>query len=51
MRLTTAQREKIVRNFPVLLDGRWFLETIRESGFNSATAFTKRDDEELHSSF
>jgi len=35
--LTPEQREKILRNIWILHDGRWFLKSIEEFGFDAAT--------------
>jgi len=37
LRLTTEQREKMLRNLWLLHDGRWFLKAIGEFGFDTAT--------------
>ncbi|MDH5375397.1 MAG: hypothetical protein OEY39_07235 [Candidatus Bathyarchaeota archaeon] len=34
LRLTTEQREKMLRNLWLLHDGRWFLKAIGEFGFD-----------------
>ncbi len=35
--LTTRQREKLLRNIWLLHDGRWFLKSVDQFGFDSAT--------------
>ncbi len=37
IRLTTRQREKLLRNIWLLHDGRWFLKSAEQFGFDSAT--------------
>ncbi|MFX1295438.1 MAG: hypothetical protein ACFFD2_11400, partial [Promethearchaeota archaeon] len=37
IQLSSKQREKILRNLWILHDARWFLKTIREFGFDTAT--------------
>jgi len=37
VKLTSEQKEKILRNVWVLHDGRWFLKAIEELGFDTAT--------------
>ncbi len=36
-KLTSEKREKLLRDMLVLLDGRWFVKTIQEYGFEAAT--------------
>jgi hypothetical protein len=37
IRLTTRQKEKLLRNIWLLHDGRWFLKSAEQFGFESAT--------------
>src|SRR4030065_2218751 len=37
VKLTTEQREKLLRNIWLLHDGRWFLKSVEQFGFDTAT--------------
>jgi len=37
VRLTARQKEKLLRNIWLLHDGRWFLKSVQQSGFDAAT--------------
>ena len=37
VKLTPGQREKLLRNIWLLHDGRWFLKSVEQFGFDSAT--------------
>jgi hypothetical protein len=36
-KLTTGQKEKLLRNIWLLHDGRWFLKSVEQFGFDTAT--------------
>ena len=37
VKLTAEQKEKLLRNIWILLDGRWFLKSVEQFGFDTAT--------------
>jgi hypothetical protein len=37
IKLTTGQREKLLRNMWLLQDGRWFLKSVERFGFDTAS--------------
>jgi hypothetical protein len=37
VKLTTGQKEKLLRNIWLLHDGRWFLKSVEQFGFDTAT--------------
>src|SRR4030042_3570917 len=37
VKLTSRQKEKLLRNIWLLHDGRWFLKSVMQSGFDTAT--------------
>jgi hypothetical protein len=37
VKLTSGQKEKLLRNIWLLHDGRWFLKSVEQSGFDAAT--------------
>jgi len=37
IKLTARHKEKLLRNIWLLHDGKWFLRSVKESGFDTAT--------------